>query len=83
MTNDTRDRLQDTARAIEAHLPPGTGFILLTFDFGNADDPRRRLEYISNAKREDALKTMQEYIDKCTPDRWMKHLDEPPDLTKP
>lgn len=78
MTNDIRDRLQDTARAVEVTLPPGTGFIVLAFDFGEG----ARLEYISNAKREDALKAMKEFIDKNTPGRWMKHCDEPPDLTR-
>lgn len=76
MNNDIRERLQDTAHAIEAHLPPGTGFILLAFDFGNS--PLRRLEYVSNGHRDDCLKLMQEYIDKRRNAPWAVHEDDGP-----
>ena len=81
MTNDIRDSLQETARAIEARLPPHTGFFLLAFDFG---DKPGRMEYTSNARREDVLKLMLEFIEKSVddPERWMKHAEEPPDLTR-
>jgi hypothetical protein len=80
MTNDIRDRLMDTARTIETHLPPGTGFILLAFDFGPRGD---RMEYVSNAERTTALMAMREYLDNCerAPQSWGKHCSEPPDLT--
>lgn len=41
-------------------LPQGWGFTLLIFNFGE----KGNLFYISNAKREDMIKTMQEFIDK-------------------
>jgi hypothetical protein len=76
MTNDIRDRLQDTARAVEATLPPGTGFIVLAFDMMGG-----RLEYISNGDRADCIKLMQEWIDfqKSNPQLWAKHSDKTPD----
>lgn len=73
--NDIRERLQDTARQVSMTLPPGTGFIVLAFDFG--DGSGRRLEYISNARREDVVKMMKEFIQK-TENAWMKHLNENP-----
>jgi hypothetical protein len=78
MTNDIRDRLQDTARAVEATLPPGTGFIVLAFDFGEKGD---RIEYVANGRREDCLKAMLEFCQNATKKPWGKHCDEPPDLT--
>jgi len=69
-TNDIRDRLRDTARAVEVTLPPGTGFIVLAFDFGEGG----RLEYISNARREDVLKTLLEFVEhNLKKDNWMTH----------
>jgi len=52
--------MQETAGLIGSVLPPGTGFVLLAFDFG----PNGRLEYVSNAKREDVVKAMIEFIAK-------------------
>lgn len=72
--NDIRERLQETARAVAVTLPPNTGFVVLAFDFG----PGGRLEYISNAKREEVIQLMIEFIEKTTKDRWMKHEDEGP-----
>ena len=74
MSNDIRDRLQDTARAVAATLPPGTGFIVLAFDL---DTDKGRLEYISNGRREDCVKAMKEFIQK-TESAWMEHRDEGP-----
>lgn len=59
MSNDTRDRMQDAASAIEAYLPPGSGFILLAFDLNSS---KGHMEYVSNGKREDCLAAMQEFI---------------------
>ena len=58
-TNDVRERLQETAQMVAATLPPGTGFVVLAFDFGSDG----RLEYISNAEREDVAQLMREFIE--------------------
>jgi hypothetical protein len=68
--NDVRERLQELARVIETHLPPGTGFVLLEFDFG----PGGRLEYISNARRADLIKAISEK----TITQWGEHAGEGP-----
>jgi len=43
---------------ISALCPPGVGFCLLFFDFGLAGD----LAFIANAKREDMIATLHEFI---------------------
>jgi hypothetical protein len=69
-TNDVRERLQEVARTIAVILPPGTGFVLLAFDF----TPGGRLEYVANAKREDVLQMLHEFIRKNeSPEVWAKH----------
>jgi len=57
-TNDVRERMQEAAGRVATTLPAGTGFIVLAFDFG----PNGRLEYVSNAQREDVVKAMREFI---------------------
>lgn len=54
--------LRETAEFIKANgrLPIGMGFVLLMFDFGD----KGNMFYISDAQREDVLKSMQEFIDK-------------------
>lgn len=74
MSNDIRDRLEDTARAVQAQLPPHTGFIVLAFDFGSGG----KLEYVSNADRRDVVKVMREFIQRTEAGGWMQHLDEGP-----
>ncbi len=70
--SDTTERMQECARTISTILPPYTGFILLAFDLG---DKPGRLEYVSNGKREDCIKAMQEFIEKAGPEKnWMKDL---------
>lgn len=69
MTNDVRERMQETAGLVTATLPPGTGFVILAFDVGTANG---RLEYISNCARNDVVKVLEEFIRK-TRDKWMKH----------
>ncbi len=46
------------ASVIDRHLPPGTGFALLIFDFGDTGD----LSWISNAERDDMIATMKDFI---------------------
>ena len=54
--------LRETAEFIKANgrLPMGMGFVLLMFDFGENGN----MFYISDAQRDDVLKSMQEFIDK-------------------
>jgi hypothetical protein len=53
-----RDRMQEMARAVDDHLPNGYCFIVMAFPVGKGG----RLEYASNADREDVLKVMKEFI---------------------
>ena len=48
----------ELARGIEQCLPPGTLFALLTFD------PDRIGQYVSNAVREDILRSLREFADR-------------------
>jgi len=73
--SDTTDRMQDAARSLSVILPPGTGFILLAFDFDQKPHTSR-LEYVSNAMREDVIPMMKEFIKK-TEAGWAKHLPDP------
>lgn len=66
-------RLGEIARTVEDMLPTETGFILFAFDFGNS--PERRMQYVSNANREDAMKAMLEWMDKTSNGKYGKHLD--------
>lgn len=70
-TNDIRERLQETARAVTTILPPHTGFILLAYDVGAGG----RLEYVSNSNREDAVRAMREFITKSE-SSWMEHQSD-------
>lgn len=52
--------LREVAEFAKTRMPLGMGFTLLMFDFGEGGN----MFYISNAQREDVLKSMQEFIDK-------------------
>lgn len=68
-----REYLREMARLLEAKLPDNHGFILLTFPFG--DDPGNRLNYTSNARREDAINVLKEFLIQAGhAEDWMKHL---------
>jgi hypothetical protein len=69
---EAKNMMQEIAKNIESKLPEGMGFCLLAFDFG--DKPLRRLNYVSNAEREDIVKTMKEWIAK-TEGNFGKHVD--------
>ena len=73
MTNDIRERMQETGRYIATILPPNTGFVLLAFDFVDQRPGVARMEYIANGKREDVVKAMKEFIGK-TEQGWGEHL---------
>jgi hypothetical protein len=69
-----REYLKDMARQLEARLPDGHGFILLAFPFGEGDG--QRLFYISNAKREDAIAALKEWLITASgEEEWMKHIE--------
>lgn len=72
-TNDVRERMQEIARTVQAILPPGTGFIVMAFDF---DTTQGAMEYVSNAQRKDVIKAMGEFIAK-TERTWGKHVKDP------
>lgn len=52
--------LKEIGHLIGGKLPKGWGFNLMLFDFGN----KGNLFYISNAERQDVIKTMREFIKK-------------------
>ena len=64
--------LTDAGKAINALLPDHHGFILLAVPFKGGD---KRVKYISNLKREDAIKVLKEFmITCCSEEDWMKHI---------
>lgn len=52
------DEMRGVAMTISDALPTTHGFVLLTFDFGK----RGRMNYLSNAKREDMIAAMEELL---------------------
>lgn len=64
--------LADAAGAIDALLPDHHGFLLLAIPFKGGD---QRVKYISNLKREDAIKVLKEFLIRCCGEEdWMKHI---------
>lgn len=66
MSNDPiqakhREKMLALARVLGEEFD-GYGFTLLVFDFGD----KGRMNYVSNARREDVLAAMQEFIAKNT-----------------
>ena len=55
----TRRKMQGLARFVKDELPPGWGFVLMVFPFG---EPPGRMNYVSNGKREDVVPAMKEFI---------------------
>lgn len=55
-----KEKLQGIAKKVDAELPEGFGFIVLTFMFGK----QGQLMYCSNANRNDVVAAMKEFIDK-------------------
>ena len=61
--SDTRERMQEVARAVAVILPPGTGFVVLAFDSDKPGaNPSGRLDYVSNANRADICRAMIDFI---------------------
>jgi hypothetical protein len=55
---DLPKRMNEAFEAVRAKFPARTGILLMTFDFGAGGG----LGYISNARREDAIKMLEEWI---------------------
>lgn len=59
--------MNDVAKAIDrffngGNVPKTTGFCLLVFPFGENDPAKDRINYISNAEREDMIVAMKEFL---------------------
>lgn len=54
--------LKDIGHLIGGACPPGWGFALFMFDFG--EGANRTISYISNADRESMVKTLREFLGK-------------------
>lgn len=68
-----KEYLREAAKAVKEKLPDNFGFILLAFSFNGEGD--RRLAYISNAQRTDAINALKEWLLKCgAAEDWMKHI---------
>ena len=63
--------IRDMAELLEAKLPDNHGFLLLTFEFNQPG----RVQYVSNAVRADAVKTIKEFLFRIgEEEEWMKHI---------
>jgi hypothetical protein len=67
-----RARMQRLGNLIDKELPYGWGFVMLAFPFGKDG----RMNYVSNAEREDVVRSMYEFID-ASKERWAEHQAEP------
>ena len=70
--SDTREAMQDVARAIQTILPPATGFLLLAWD----PKPGGRLDYVSNGDRDGVLATLRSMIEKLEAGKFARHIEE-------
>lgn len=60
LMNDVQERMQEAARAVRVILPPYTGFLVLAFDFNQAE--RTQVEWVSNAPRDQIKKVFQHIL---------------------
>lgn len=68
-----RNYLQLAAETLSMILPDGHGFILLSFPFGEGE--QNRCAYVSNAKREDAINALKEFLIRAgAKEDWMQHI---------
>lgn len=74
----TRERMQKIAQLVNEELPRDWGFFVMAFPMGAEDG---RMNYVSNGRREDIVKLMQEFIDKGG-FREGHHADELTDLER-
>ena len=57
-----KSRMQKIAKCVDGLLPQNCGFVVLAFQFGEAED--REMMYASNADRKDIVNAMKEWIEK-------------------
>lgn len=57
---EVKKQLQNIASVLKEMLPEGFGFILLAY----AHKEKGEMMYVSNSKREDVIKAMEEFIEK-------------------
>lgn len=55
-----KSRMQIIAKKVKEELPDGFGFVVLAFKFNEKGE----IIYVSNANREDVVKSMEEFIEK-------------------
>ncbi len=55
-----KSRMQIIAKKVKEELPDGFGFVVLAFKFNEKGE----MIYVSNANREDVVKSMEEFIEK-------------------
>lgn len=72
---ETRNLLQNIAEDIQEKLPNGMGFMLMAYEFGDAEG--RKTLYVSNSNRADVMKAMVEFLEKNLDDPtiWGKDVD--------
>lgn len=68
----SRELATGLAKTVEQNIPNGYGFCLLLFPFGKGEG--NRMQYISNANREDIVQAMKEWIKKTEADNFGKDL---------
>lgn len=68
------DQMQEIANSVKAQLPEGFGFVVFVFPFGTSEEDEPRMNYVSNARREDVIATLREWIAK-TSRGYAKDLD--------
>lgn len=66
-----REYLQRAAKAIDAQLPDGFGFILFTFPTGT---DQGRITYTANCDRKDCIAALKEWLLRQAPEEWLKHV---------
>lgn len=55
-----KSKMQTIAKKVQEELPSDFGFVVLTFKFNELG----QMIYVSNANREDVIKSMKEFIEK-------------------
>lgn len=55
---EASERMRKISDTIKPMMPPGNGYILLTFDYGEKGE----LHYLSSARREDSIKVLEEFL---------------------
>lgn len=66
-----KEFLQLAAESVTSKLPDNWGFILFVFPIGKSG----RIGYVSNARREDAVKALKEWLLKQSPENWLRHIE--------